>query len=65
VVKSIATGKGSASAMATIVDREEKIRENTDRLIEPGPESSKRSSTIFVGLRFSDNSEHTCRPWLD
>jgi hypothetical protein len=39
LVESVATGKGSASVMAAIVDREKKIREITDRLIEPGPES--------------------------
>ena len=39
LVESIAAGKGSASVMAVIADREEKIREITDRLTEPGPES--------------------------
>jgi hypothetical protein len=39
LVEAIASGKGSPSVMAAIADREEKIREITDRLIEPGPES--------------------------
>jgi hypothetical protein len=39
LVESIAAGKGSASVMAAIADREDKIREITGRLTEPGPES--------------------------
>ena len=39
LVESITAGKGPASVMAAIVDREDKIREITGRLIEPGPES--------------------------
>jgi site-specific DNA recombinase len=39
LVESIAAGKGSASVMSAIVDREDKIRAITDRLIDPGPES--------------------------
>ena len=38
-MEAIAAGKGSPSVMAAIADREEKIREITDRLIEPGPKS--------------------------
>jgi hypothetical protein len=39
LVEAIAAGKGSPSVMAAIAEREEKIREITDRLIEDGPES--------------------------
>jgi hypothetical protein len=39
LVDAIASGKGSPSVTAAIADREERIREITDRLIDPGPES--------------------------
>ena len=39
LVEAIASRKGSPNLMAAIADREEKIREITDRLIEPGPDS--------------------------
>ncbi len=54
LVEAIASRKGSPNLMAAIADREEKIREITDRLIEPGLIRSNRSSTISARSRSRD-----------
>jgi hypothetical protein len=61
MVEAIASGKGSPSVMAAITDREEKIREITDRLIEPGPESFQASLSTKAQYENSGNRMRSSR----
>jgi len=50
LVETIAVGNGSPTVMSAIVEREARIREITNQVIEPGPESLEEKLDVNCGL---------------